>query len=86
MYTTHDVMRLVWPRQNGRQFRVQAANFKRLKKHFPRFASEKKVETVCKQGSYFIIMQKSPIQKFRFSNTLIVYFSLTMILNNVVIF
>ena len=83
MYTTHDVMRLVWPRQNGRQFRVQAANFKRLKKHFPRFASEKKVETVCKQGSYFIIMQKSPIQKFRFNNTLTFSSSVVYLLEKV---
>ena len=36
IYTTIDVTRLIWPRQNGYQFASRTADFQRLKTHFPK--------------------------------------------------
>jgi len=46
MYATHDVRRLIFLRQDGRKFRVQASNFKQPKKALSRIRNRKK--TVCK--------------------------------------
>ena len=41
MYTTSDVTRLFWPRQDGRQFWARLAEFKGLEESFPRSVGPK---------------------------------------------
>ena len=48
MYTTSDVTRLFWPRQDGRQFWARLAEFKGLKESFSRFVGTKKFHSACK--------------------------------------
>ena len=52
--TTRDVTRLFWPRQDGRQFLAQPADFKRLKKQFSGSVGEKKVGCVCEVGTLLL--------------------------------
>lgn len=48
MYTTSDVTRLFWPRQDGRQFWARIAEFEGLKERFPRSVGQKKLHSACK--------------------------------------
>ena len=48
MYTTSDVTRLFWPRQDGRQFWARLAEFKGLEESFPRSVGPKKPHSACK--------------------------------------
>ena len=48
MYTTSDVTRLFWPRQDGRQFWARIAEFKGLKESISRFVATKKSHSACK--------------------------------------
>ena len=61
---THDVRRLFWPRQDGRQFWAQPADFARLKKKFSRSVGEKKLAVFVSEVETLLLRKNLRYENF----------------------
>ena len=67
---TRDVTSLFWPRQDGRQFLAQPADFKRLKSSFQRALAKKKLAMFVSEVETLLLCKNLRYKNFLFSSTL----------------